>query len=62
MTLTNESLLNRFLKAFKTEKSKECINLSNQCKSVIYRFKNAYRIEVVSKHETNDNYFKPFKK
>ena len=62
MELIKETPAKRFLTAFKQSIKCESINLSNGCKSFIYRFKTAYRIEVISKHELNENYFKPYKK
>lgn len=62
MKLTIEPPLKRFLNAFKHSIKSETINLSNGCKSLIYRLKTAYRIKVISKHELNENYFKPYKK
>ena len=62
MKLIKQTRVNRFLNAFKQEKTKEVISLANRCKSVIFRFKNVYIIEVISKYEYNDNYFKPFKR
>ena len=62
MKLTIEPPLKRFLNSFKHSIKYETINLSNGCKSLTYRFKRAYRIEVISKHELNENYFKPYKK
>lgn len=62
MKLKKETAVKRFLNAFNQSIKSEKINLSNGCKSFIYRFKTNYRIEVISKHELNENYFKPYKK